>query len=493
MGKKKIIIIIIVLAVLGIGVYVAMTMGGSGKEIIMHVMSETAKVETITTTVNAKGEVSLLNVESIYSNIAAEVEKVYVEKNDIVKKGDPLIRYKLKSKEKIEKQIKDAELSLSGSQLTLSSLRLPITVSDAELESARQSVVNAEELIKDTVYAISQLERDIDQQKQKAEDAKATLDKINVLYASGAAPKKDVENAEEDLKSNETELANLVYKKQQKDDNLITAQKSLSSSEIQYSKLKSDYDRKQSNTESQNTISIAEQEILVEKNKLLLEDLKKDLADFKEIIYSPIDATVTSLSVSEGEITPTDKVLMELADVEDYIIKVDVNERNASKIELGQKAEIEGPVLGKDVVFGKVTKIGNIADLKQTNSGTERVVSVEIEVEKNDISDLLKPGFSLEAVITTGVYENVVTVPILATIPDKDGSASVLIINEDNTLEKRAVTLGVYSGMVVEATGISAGERIVAQPTMDMADGMKVTVINEEAAAPEEKIAGDAQ
>jgi len=253
---------------------------------------------------------------------------------------------------------------------------------------------------------------------------------------------------------------------------LTSARETLTYKENVYEETKS----KTSATDTKNLI--AQRSISVQQAQIKLEDARKELEDYQPEILSPIDGTVTVVSVSKGEMASTEKSLMEISNVDDYVVKVDVNERNAAKVDLGQEVEITGAVLEKNSVFGKVTKIGNIAEQKQTSNGTERIVPVEITVTPSEESKVLKPGFSLEAKITTEVKENIVVVPILATLKDLDGSTYVYVVKADNTLEKRSVEQGLYADMNVEVTGLEEGEVIVSQPTPDMTEGTVITPMN---------------
>ena len=477
MKKKKILIIGLVSVAAIAAVYMgSQYLKSKVSNIGFPVQVETVSRDTIITNVSAKGEVSLLNSELIFANTNAEVEEVLVEKNDMVKKGDVLLRYKEKSKEKIENQLREAELNLKSAEISLNQETIP--ASETDLENARMSIKSAEDKIKDQEYAIDRLERDLKDQEKAVEDAKKTVENTKLLYEAGAASKDELTTAEDALKTAENLL---VSKKNDYAQNVQTME-SLRDNLTYQNNLYNQLVNKNSTQQSKNTV--AQRQISVEQMRLRVDELRKDLADFQYEIISPIDGTVTELNISKGAITPTDKALMEISNIEDFVVKVNVNERNAAKIATGQVAEIKGSVLGDERASGKITKIGYIAEQKQSSSGgMETVIPVEITVDPSEASKLLKPGFSLEAIITTQVKENVVALPILSTLKESNGDNFVYVVKEDNTLEKRIVTLGVYSDMTVEAEGVSEGETIVAQPTFDMHDGMKITPISANAEA----------
>lgn len=481
MSRKKVIIATGICIVLGVAVFgaykyiSAKNSKNGGAQVAEAVVGR----DTIITKVTSKGEVSLLNTELVYANLVAEVEEVLVEKNDIVRKGQPIIRYKEKSKEDLERSIEKARLDVASAELALSSSKIPPTA--AAVEQARLEMVNAQKTGERTKDDLSDMDREIARLSNKTADVKKELENTETLFAAGAASQKDVDDAKRALKDAEDSLETLRLSRSQKEREIDTAEETYRYKQTVYNETRNIL----SEQSAQNNIK--QQEINLEKARLALEQLEKELADFQQELVSPINGTVTSVSVSRGEITPTDKALMEIADISDYVIKVDVNERNAAKIALGQDVNLTGAVLGDETVTGKVTKIGYIAETKQNSSGTERVVPVEITVDKGGSADVLKPGFSLDATIITAVKENVIAIPILSTLSESDGSNYVFVIKDDNTLEKRSVKLGAYADMLVEAEGVNDGEKIVAQPSVDMADGTAVTVTNRESGEETEK------
>jgi len=443
-----------------------------------QVAVEIVKRDTIVNEVSAKGEVSLLNKELVYSSTRAEVEEVMVEKNDIVKEGEVLIRYTEKSRELIENAIRDAELNLRSAQISLSDARTP--ASETSIESSRLSVTQTQDEIKSLEMAMDTLNNDMNKASTKINEAEKAYSDNKALYELGAVSRESVEALEKAVTDAKDAMEAI-------NQNIIKNELAMESAKNTLSYREKVYTETASRTSSADVRNmIAQRQITVEQAQIKLDDAKKELEDYQHEILSPIAGTVSMVSVSKGEIASTERALMEISNVEDYVVKVDVNERHSSKIALGQDVEISGAVLGKNLVYGTITKIGSIAELKQTANGSERIVPVEITVTPSEESKVLKPGFSLEAKITTEIKERIVVVPILATLKDNDGNTYIFVVKEDNTLEKRIVEIGLYADMLVEVSGVSDGEIIVSQPTIDLEDGMAVSPLNEAADAQPE-------
>jgi HlyD family secretion protein len=489
--KKKGFIVIGALLILGAVGYGASTyiargsagQGPTGRPVTQTVVGR----ETITTKVTAKGVVSLLNTQLVYANMQAEVEEVLVEKNDIVTEGQPILRYREKSKTELARQVERAKLDVTGAELALNSAKLP--PSAASIEKAKMDVDNARTALERA--RVNQAEPNDDparqqeritRQEEKLAEAQKAVGDAERLFQVGGVSQSDLDNAKSALIDAENVLKDMYAaledtiaasdkESESKSQAVTDAEEALRYAELVYN----DIVNALSEQSAQNNIKM--QELALQRARLTLAELEQELADFQLELVSPISGTVTLVAVSRGEITPTNRALMEIADILDYVIKVDINERNAGKVAVGQEVRLTGSVLGEDELIGKVSKIGHIAETKQNNAGTERVIPVEITVDGRP--DVLKPGFSLDAAIITSVRENAVAVPILATLSESGGTNYVLVIRDDNTLEKRQVTLGSYADMSVEVEGLREGERIVEQPTADMVDGTQVMVINQ--------------
>ena len=87
-----------------------------------------------------------------------------------------------------------------------------------------------------------------------------------------------------------------------------------------------------------------------------------------------------------------------------------------------------------------------------------KVYTTKIEIEKNDTN--LRPGMSATVEIPIDERDNVMTVPIKAVLP-RDGKDQVAVRKSDGTFEWRDVTVGGFSGSLLEITrGLKPGEQV---------------------------------
>ncbi len=466
----------------------------------ISVKADTVSRGTIVKTISAKGEVKLLKNDVIHVDIDSDIESIPVKNNDFVKKGDLLIKFKHSNKEKLERNLKDAELELKSSEVSLEDSKIPadkVDLKDAEttLIKTKQSIedinTKLQNDLKEIEINLEQVNSNISKQKRIVKDAQDDFNDIQVLYNSGGASQKEFDRITTNLKNSQDSLDILESQKKQIEQNKkftlenYTSNKKQEEENLELAKTRyNDLINKLNKRETKNNIE--EQEITVKRNQLKVQQLKDDLSKFKEAIYSPVDGTVVSLNVKEGELVLEGTSLMEIAKSKDYVIKLHVNERYANEIAVGQKVDIEGTSLGKAVLKGKISKIDDIATTSTSGTVVERTIDAEVTLlnEKEDIN-LLKPGFSIDSTITTKTKENVLIIPILSSLSEESNNKNyVYIIKSDNTLEKRYVELGDYSDMYVEVTGLNEGDKIVSEPSTDLQNGIKVNIISNENSDP---------
>ncbi|MCL2565531.1 MAG: efflux RND transporter periplasmic adaptor subunit [Defluviitaleaceae bacterium] len=469
MKKKRIIAVVVVIALVAAVIFVV-SAAGAANAATSHIAVESIVRDTIVNTVTSRGEVALLNTETIFSNALAEIEYVYIERNDMVREGDVLLRFTERSLERLENRVREAELALRSAEINLADSRMP--AGETTIESSRLAVMQTEQDIVNLETTIETQRRDLERLQTRIADQQRIYDSNRALFELGAVSQDTLDNLERALRDLRDEFENFENSLARNELSLDALRQTLSHRESLYSETRTRTDMQ----EVQNLI--AQRQISVEQARMRLNDARRELEDFSLEVIAPMSGTITMLSVSRGETIIADRPIIEISDVENFVVRMDVNERNAAGLAIGQDVEITGAVLGRLSVYGEITRIGSIAEQRQTANGMERVIPIEVKVHPSAEADVLRPGFSLDGRITLEVKENIVVVPILATMRDRDGDTFVFVVRYDNALEQRVITLGLYADMTVEAIGIYEGEVIVSQPTLDMYEGMIINPLN---------------
>jgi HlyD family secretion protein len=224
----------------------------------------------------------------------------------------------------------------------------------------------------------------------------------------------------------------------------------------------------------------------------------------KTVSIAPFDGLVTNLPVREGETVVVGiqnaegSTLMTLADMSIITAEVKVDETDIVNVSLGQEADVSVDALPGKVFKGHVTEVGDQALLRstgvatsQSTSGTEEAKDFKVVVTIDQPTDLLKPGLSATAKITTAKRENVLSIPIQAltlrppddqkgkphlenasaTVPpaggaDADKVQGVFVMRPDKSGKMRAHFVPVKTGITgttdIEVTGgLKEGDEIV--------------------------------
>lgn len=196
-------------------------------------------------------------------------------------------------------------------------------------------------------------------------------------------------------------------------------------------------------------------------------------------IRSPIAGTVTqrldlvkvgnTVTPVGGVIESADSSLFVVEDLDTLILRVNVPERELSKLSVGQPAE-----LSFDAVPGRTFQ-GEIALISPSIDPATATFGVRIRV--TETGGLLRPGMFARVAI---VYErklDALQIPRTALL-DTDGQAKVFVVTGGKAVE-RAVKLGLSNGAWIEVTeGLKDGEQVVVVGQGAVKPGAAVRVVN---------------
>ncbi len=204
------------------------------------------------------------------------------------------------------------------------------------------------------------------------------------------------------------------------------------------------------------------------------EDLAAQEADLTEYtITAPFDGTVSVVNVQTGN-----SASGSLATVvsNSQIADLSVNEVDAAKIALGNKATVTFDAIDGLTLTGTVAQINNVGTVSQG------VVSYDVKISFDTQDPRVKPGMTVNANIQTAVDQNVLMVPSTA-VKTTAGSSYVLAFDppiasstvasagtqgilSPTTPVQIPVQTGISDNTNVEITsGLTEGEQIVTRTT----------------------------
>lgn len=136
----------------------------------------------------------------------------------------------------------------------------------------------------------------------------------------------------------------------------------------------------------------------------------------------------------------------------------------------------------KYVHMGDPVKV-HISSLDKVMPGAVKRFSMDVsaetrtmhtEVDVPDPAHILMPGMYAEATLTLDRKNNALALPLQA-VNQNNGTATILMVDPNDTLQERKITLGMQSATDVEVlSGLNEGDRVVMSDRSSLKPGMHV-------------------
>jgi RND family efflux transporter MFP subunit len=169
-------------------------------------------------------------------------------------------------------------------------------------------------------------------------------------------------------------------------------------------------------------------------------------------VLAPFDGTVVARRVDKGSALSAGSIIVEVVDVSTLRMTVDVPERDAAGVKLGQRVVVTIPTLRDRKVSAQVSRFAPALD------AATRTLRVEIDIANAD--GALLAGVPARASIDLGSRGDVLVVPAEAVVQEA-GEASVFVM-EGDVARRKKVLIAYDRGPSVEvAEGLTGGEEIV--------------------------------
>ena len=314
----------------------------------------------------------------------------------------------------------------------------------------------------------------LNEAERNYKNSKETLADKNYLYNKGAITKNQLTQAKESYTKAENDY------QQAKEDLSVLTEKTIPNSmelaNLKIAKSRNNLELLKHNINNENIkprdLELAK--IKIEKAKNEISEIQSKLN--KVVLKSPYNGTIVESKVSEGSKVDEGTVVAHIADINDLIVEVMVDEIDINKVNIGQKAVITSDSFSENVV-GKVnyiaptsTKVGNINKYKT-------------KIKLDNPAKFLKPGMFVNAEITTNHREDVIVLPSMAVLGNKD---KFVFIAKDGKAVRRDVEIGLQSLSRVEVKGIEKDEKVIVGPfsvLRNLKDGTPVTGRNSQSKA----------
>ncbi len=174
------------------------------------------------------------------------------------------------------------------------------------------------------------------------------------------------------------------------------------------------------------------------------------------ILKAPFDGVVASVLFSAGDKVTAGTVIATVI-TKQQVAKISLNEVDAAKVKVGQKATLTFSAMPDISLTGTVADVDNIGTVSQN------VVNFTVKILLDTQNSTIKPGMSVSASILTASAQDVLTVPSAA-VHTGSGSSYVEVL-KNGQVSQVTVTTGLSSDTEtqISGTGIAAGDEVVTQ------------------------------
>lgn len=408
---------------------------------LQNIETTTVRRGTLTASVSATGSISPLREAQLAFSATGALTKLNVKAGDAVKAGQ--IVAALDTRE-LELQLAQAEASLASAQARLDQLKNP---SPADVAAAQASVASAE-------AALLQLK--IPNQNDLLM-AKADLDKAAAALARAQADYDRAGGASNPMigmlpQSLTLQQASLDYQKAQA---AFNARFNPSDSQVKQAQAALEQARAQlARLTNPNPNDLKSAQASVDQARAA-RDLAQTRLDYA-IIKAPFDGVVTHVDVDLGSTVPAGRVVLGIADVSEYRVKLNIDETDIAKINVGQDVVITLDAYPGVNISAKVTDVASNATMVQG------VVNYVVTVSLSSNQPVpLKLGMTADANILIANRENVLILSNRA-IRAAGNSRFVTIQRDNGAAEEIEVKTGMANDQETEiVSGLSEGQVVI--------------------------------
>jgi RND family efflux transporter MFP subunit len=179
--------------------------------------------------------------------------------------------------------------------------------------------------------------------------------------------------------------------------------------------------------------------------------------------YADTGALIQAGTSSDSQSLP----LIKLSQSDLLRLRLPVPEDAVGYIHEGDSVQIRVDALHR-------TLTGKIVRFTRSVSLDTRTMQTEIDVPNKDLS--IDPGMYANTYVQLAHKENVLTVPLLAVQRDDAGKTTVLVVDSENHVHQRTVTLGIQGSLLAEVkSGLERGDRVVLGNAARYKDGEAIT------------------
>ncbi|MBU9712562.1 efflux RND transporter periplasmic adaptor subunit [Evansella tamaricis] len=372
---------------------------------------------TLSSDLSLSGNVMASKQMAVLPMLTGEVIAVHVKNGDKVEKGDTLV-----------------ELDATDMELNVAQARAGLEAAEASLKSAKTM---REQSIKQAQMQLDQA-KDVHKMVSEAQSENTTL---------------ELEEVPEELQQ---VFQSLLMGNMPTEQDRAQAESAVNQAEMALEQAKG-------------TDQIAAAEASVKQARIGVEMAQQQQTH--AVVSAPISGQISNFNVVVGEMVSPQSPLLQLVQMDEPIVRLDVNESMLPSIQLDQEVSVYIPTFNKRYE-GTVTHIGIMPG--------EQSRAYPVEIVLSEPEDNLRIGMLANVMFNTAVTNEQVLVPVRA-VTEQSGEHSVFVTTDGEQVERRVITIGNESPEFYEIIdGVEIGELVVINGVHQLYDGAKVNVRNGE-------------
>jgi RND family efflux transporter MFP subunit len=206
----------------------------------------------------------------------------------------------------------------------------------------------------------------------------------------------------------------------------------------------------------------------VDQLKVQLDVATESLANLEKntLLRSPVNGTVTQRNFDNGDLTGGQPIL-QVQQLNPLKVFIEVQELYFPLVKQGMVATLELDSYPNEQFEGRVSLVYPTVD------PIAHTFVTEIRINNPQLK--IRPGMFARTTLSFGDKESVVVPDVAVVKQQGTNDRYVYVLNSDNTVSYRKVTLGVRQGYLYEVlSGVSDGERVVTAGMSRLLDGSRV-------------------
>lgn len=420
--------------------------------------------------------------ENAYTSpVTAKVDEINVELGQTVHKGDVLLTYDTEdlgdNLAKVKIQARSERAASNESVEAANKAAGKASTADSKVKKINKQVKS----LKDDVEELNDEVVSKQDELTDAQEKNAKIEAANEAAKAEAKEKYNAKVAEAIEKGESTENITTEEVKQEALIDTKAIQNELRDLNKQLNKKTEKLTEKQSDLAEQKSISSANKEVSVsdstkaqisaanELSEMNVNDAQEAYDEGVAGIVAEADGVITNIGATKGAYVNETQTLFTYIDAEQIGVQFTISKDNLGSIVPGQKARV---VIGSRQYEGVVDYVSRVASQEAGIGGQSSTGgSIQGKISINNPDENLFIGVSAKVYVFVGRSEQTFGVPYEALNTDIKGDY-VYVVDKDNKIQRKDVTIGIYSDEYYEITeGIEEGDKVIKNVTKDMKPG----------------------